>query len=242
MVDKTQCLEKGIEIYPSIYVEGAAASGKTTAVLSLLKRHPEVGSVIFEPEEMSCGEKISETLHQLGERMKKEALWAVFELRGNEIGQDVFRKLVRFVQELPENCRAIFLSRECPAEPLLELLWKRKMELIPQRELCFTEEELQKLVEFWKSPLSVSELRDSYEIQTYLEKEIIEMLSAEEEEVFRRAAVCPWLNAELCRDIWGIPQAEAAMEWLERKGLLLYHREKKRWKIAPLFQNDKKEI
>lgn len=272
MVDKTQCLEKGIEIYPSIYIEGAAASGKTTAVRCLLKRHPEVGSVIFEPGEMSCVEKFSETLHQLGERMRKEALWAVFELRGNEIGQDVFRKLVRFVQELPENCRAIFLSRERPAEPLLELLWKRKMELIPQRELCFTEEELQRLVELWKSPISaaelfrvtggwpgcvdlilrltqknaerknVSELRDSYEIQTYLEKEIIETLSEDEEEVFRRAAVCPWLNAELCRDIWRIPQAEAVMELLERKGLLVYHREKKRWKTAPLFQNDKKEI
>ena len=40
-IDKTQDLEKGIEVFPSIFIEGAAASGKTVAVNMLLARHPE---------------------------------------------------------------------------------------------------------------------------------------------------------------------------------------------------------
>ena len=40
-IDKTEALEKGITVFPSIYIEGAAACGKTTAVKMLLARHPE---------------------------------------------------------------------------------------------------------------------------------------------------------------------------------------------------------
>lgn len=40
MIDKTESLEKGIAVFPSIYIEGSAACGKTTAVQMLLEKHP----------------------------------------------------------------------------------------------------------------------------------------------------------------------------------------------------------
>ena len=41
-IDKTESLEEGIGRFPSIYIEGSAASGKTTAVKMLIKNHPEI--------------------------------------------------------------------------------------------------------------------------------------------------------------------------------------------------------
>ena len=47
-IDKTKILEKVIEVFPSIYIEGAAASGNTTAVEMLLSNHPDVNYFVFD--------------------------------------------------------------------------------------------------------------------------------------------------------------------------------------------------
>lgn len=47
-IDKTKYLEEGISRFPSIYIEGNAACGKTTAVEMFLQNHPEVETHIFE--------------------------------------------------------------------------------------------------------------------------------------------------------------------------------------------------
>lgn len=41
-IDKTGYLEEGIRRFPFIYIEGNAASGKTTLVEMFLKKHPEI--------------------------------------------------------------------------------------------------------------------------------------------------------------------------------------------------------
>ena len=41
-IDKTECLEKEIERFPSVYIEGAAGCGKTTMMRMFLEKHPEV--------------------------------------------------------------------------------------------------------------------------------------------------------------------------------------------------------
>ena len=46
-IDKTKCLEEGISRFPSIYIEGNAAAGKTVAVNMLLKKHPEISSFVL---------------------------------------------------------------------------------------------------------------------------------------------------------------------------------------------------
>lgn len=40
-IDKTQELKKGIETFPSIFIEGAAESGKTVAVNMLMKEQKD---------------------------------------------------------------------------------------------------------------------------------------------------------------------------------------------------------
>ena len=41
-IDKTAILERGMEECPSIYIEGAAASGKTTAVRLFLRKNTDM--------------------------------------------------------------------------------------------------------------------------------------------------------------------------------------------------------
>ena len=50
-IDKTECLEKEIERFPSVYIEGAAGCGKTTMMRMFLEKHPEVdytGAKLYE--------------------------------------------------------------------------------------------------------------------------------------------------------------------------------------------------
>ena len=60
-IDKTECLEKGIVVFPSIYIMGASATGKSTLVEMFLKKHPEVKSLTIAMEKVL---RCSETEHK----------------------------------------------------------------------------------------------------------------------------------------------------------------------------------
>ena len=60
LIDKTDVLEQGLAKYPSIFIEGAAACGKTTAVNMFLQAHPEATSDVFH---MNKGEYYSRKLN-----------------------------------------------------------------------------------------------------------------------------------------------------------------------------------
>ena len=46
-IDKTQVIEKGIKTFPSIFIEGAAASGKTVGVNMLIQKQKGINFVVF---------------------------------------------------------------------------------------------------------------------------------------------------------------------------------------------------
>ena len=81
----------------------------------------------------------------------------------------------------------------------------------------------------------------SYEIRTFIRKEILGSLNDEEREIIRRAAVCPWLNGEMVPEVWDLPSAEEVMENLERKGFLYKSGSGEHWKIAPALRSVKYE-
>lgn len=264
-IDKTESLEKGIEVFPSIYIEGAAASGKTTAVRMLIERHPEVEAHVFwMQQEMEDRSEFANKLHDLELQKADDRIWAVFEELDNKIPTEMIAEMVQFLQGMPVNHRGILISREQPAEPLLELFWKREMEMISQEALLFSLQDVAELTEHvgsmvnprrlyeetggWagcvdlmlrmsegKHTSDVEELRDSYGIAVYIENQILGTLSTEEQELMRVAAVCPWINELLCQEVWNIPYAAEILEKLRRKGMLTFERRRHRWKIAPLF-------
>ena len=78
-IDKTGALEKGIEAFPSIYIEGAAASGKTTAVRMLLAKHPEMETAVFwMEEELPNPLSFAVKMENIRRRMEENPVWVVF--------------------------------------------------------------------------------------------------------------------------------------------------------------------
>lgn len=154
MIDKTESLEKGIAVFPSIYIEGSAACGKTTAVRMLLEKHPEVQSVVLWMDRfIENPENFTQELSKLRQQMKSGSVWAVFENMPERLFAGQEEVLVSFLADMPDDCKAILVSRERPPEELLGLLWKRKMELISMEALLFSREEIQKVIEHMGSVL-----------------------------------------------------------------------------------------
>lgn len=269
-IDKTGALEKGIEVFPSIYIEGAAASGKTTAVRMLLAKHPEIETVVFwMEEELQNPQEFAVKLEEVKRRMEDTPVWAVFENLPKELPEEAARKLRWLVRYLSEGSRVIMTGREKLPAVFLELLWNRQMKILPQKVLCLSREEVRELAEQMKSDMDPSEiyevtggwagcvalmlqlsgedmvpagsvpkaqeLRKRYEVNTYIQQQILDTLSDAEQEIIRLGQVCPWMDEALCREVWGIPQAADILDTLCRKGLMVCNERMHYWKVAPLF-------
>lgn len=266
-IDKTEQLEKGIKRFPSIYIEGSAACGKTTAVKMLLQKHPEEKSYILDLAlELRQQEELLEKLRRLKGQMETEPLWLVLEnMLENPVPEvtDLLKEIVRTMQ--PDG-RVIFVSRNKPWEQLLDLLWKEEMEMIPMEKLLFSREEIRSYLRMknlsingkglyektggWPGCISVltrmaemnrnktiEELMDSHEIKIYIQKEILSCLSLDEKQILARIAGFPWVNEKLLEEVWNIENGRHYLEGFQRKGLLVFERGKRRWKLAPLLQN-----
>lgn len=319
LIDKTAALEQAVGRFPALYIEGAAASGKSTAVQMMLKKHPEIIHQVFRMDQEAVRLKVmekldlwmdqesvcadipepggllsgQETIYADTEKILPQILgqssmargaserWLVFENVPREMPEKLSQNLAAFVKKMPEHWKAIFVSREQPPEAFLDLIWKRQMEIIPQGELLFSLEEVQELTVQAESPLqpeelyritggwagcvdimirlsgrihfqpgtadrcagngwessngSVSELRRRYEIDAYIQREILDTLSEQEQVIVKLGAVAPWINEAICREIWGMDDAQKLLKELERKGILVRNGQRMCWKTAPLF-------
>lgn len=264
-IDKTQELEKGINGFPSVFIEGASASGKTVAVQMFLNNHPEMTPVFFLMDEEKDADALAENLELILKRMENEKICVVFENMNQKHQADPAKKIAAFLEKMPESGKAVLVGREKPPEEFLVLLWKRKMELIPQGSLSFSPEEISKLAQasgsnldpeaVWQATggwagctdlmlrlslqekgISAEKFMERYEIRAYLTGEILGSLDEKEREIMRRAEVCPWLNEDICRDVWDLAWSGEALENLERKGFLRRMGTGDRWRIVPMFR------
>lgn len=78
-IDKTQELKKGIETFPSIFIEGAAESGKTVAVNMLMKEQKDTDFVLFLMDREKDDGSFIRKLSLIRRRMEKEKIWVVCE-------------------------------------------------------------------------------------------------------------------------------------------------------------------
>lgn len=258
-IDKTEVLERELKHVPSVYIEGAAASGKTTLVRMYLQKHAEIQATVFWMDEDL--EEMDDFLKDLRQLQTEEqgtgAKWIILEQVPGKLERKVGVEITRLIRHLPKEHKVIFLGRERIPSELLQLFWNREMGRIVQQQLCFSRKETEQFVEKrgaavngsrvyeatggWPGcvdlmvRLGIEDPNQSYEIRTYLQKAILETLSEEESLVIQCANASPWLNAELCQDVWEIPQAEELLERLERKGLIESIDGKKGWKIRTLF-------
>ncbi len=289
-MDKTECLEKGIVVFPSIYIEGSAACGKTTAVKMLLARHPEVKFHVFdlnremldckrscstEFEQRDCQvitdkkqQNLTSELEQILVQMSAQKTWVIFENINHTISESVCTLIINFIRRLPENGRAILIGRTCPEE-FLDLVWKREMELIEPEKLLFTRSEIREfiaksdafldsdqlyevtggwpgcvdmMIRLSDSTSDIEELRESFEIDTYIEREIIGTLDGKEKELVELARICPWLNEALCLQVWQMKDTKEVFYRLKRKGIFHYNKLKGHYTLARLFQKKTENV
>lgn len=273
-IDKTEALEKGIELFPSIYIEGAAATGKTCAMRALRRKHPEVEIQVLDlQDEVSAMERF--------ERIREEwdsfagTKWMMFDGMDASVSKFCAERIADYIRIMPPECKVIIAGRDWPEEVFLDLVWKRRMQIVPQKTLQFTEKEIRDLVQYYHSSLSPEEIyqrtggwagcadmlirlssgegaeqsgsvdawMESYEIRTYVKRQILDPLSKEEREMMQRAILCPWITEDLCGEVWQDRNAAGLLERLGRKGLLAHDKQKNRWKAAPILQrNDRKAV
>ncbi|MDY5025393.1 MAG: LuxR C-terminal-related transcriptional regulator [Oliverpabstia sp.] len=156
-IDKTAILERGMEECPSIYIEGAAASGKTTAVRLLLGKNPDMKAYILEmKEEAESIKKLDEMVKSREEWTKPG--WIIFEDMHSALDEVTIKKISDCIWNLPAGWHAILIGRERPHEGFLNLIWKRKMQIISQEHLRFTEKDIRSLTNHFQSDLDPGEI------------------------------------------------------------------------------------
>lgn len=271
-IDKTEELEKGIVVFPSIYIEGAAATGKTTAVKMLLARYPEVEQklVWMDREVRDIGAFLG-YLDKIKSQLQEKATWIIFENIPADLPEEIQTAIVELIYSLPNDCRVILVGREKPGKRFLELMWKRKLELYSQRQLALTREEIGEWIEHEDSMLDPAyvfeetggwagcvymmihlaakdiketgarELREVYEINAYIQGVILASLTEREKKITHCVAMSPWVNAELCEQVWNIQDADTELEDLARKGFLDYSNKYHRWTVGRLFRRNLKD-
>ena len=144
-IDKTQVIEKGIKTFPSIFIEGAAASGKTVGVNMLIQKQTGINFVVFFMDKERDDRTFIRKLTQIRNRMEQETIWVICEDMNLPISDIKAMALVDFVHKLCGDNRCIFVSREKPHRKFLDLIWKEKMYLITQKSLLFTIEEIDEI-------------------------------------------------------------------------------------------------
>lgn len=144
-IDKTQVIEKGIKTFSSIFIEGAAASGKTVGVNMLIQKQKGINFVVFFMDKERDDRTFIRKLTQIRNRMEQEKIWVICEDMNLPISDIKARALVDFVHKLCGDNRCIFVSREKPHRKFLDLIWKEKMYLITQKSLLFTIEEIDEI-------------------------------------------------------------------------------------------------
>lgn len=152
-VDKTQRLEMALERFPSVYIEGAAASGKSTMVKMLLSRRPDVTYRVYDMQNSSDVRSFEADYRHFLADNKKSPFWVIFENMPQQLAADLAEQIKMLIESLSEDDRVILLGREPMEETFLALLWSRRLELLPQKVLLFTREEVQafaETVQLWK--------------------------------------------------------------------------------------------
>ena len=267
MVDKAKRLEEGISRFPSVYIEGSAAVGKSVAVEMFLKKHSEIAHCQLNMAvEMRNQKKFLEKLEQLKERMEQEKLWLVLENMPETLDEELVGLLKEIVCGMKDENHVFFISRSKPQPELLQLLWKGKMGQIFGEAFLFSVEEIRSYLRQrnvsldvravhaktggWPGCVAVlahlaeadknktlEELLESYEIKKFIEYEILDSLTTEENTLISRVAGCPWVDEALLKEVWNVENALEKLENLRRKGFLVYERGRKRWKMNPLFEH-----
>ena len=255
-IDKTEVLEKEIERFPSVYIEGAAGCGKTTVMRMMLAKHPEVEYRVFWLDEDDFIVDEDEDDH--GERVQ----WIILEHVPEDLQPEIAERIQSLIRRSGGEDRIFLIGREEIPDGLLRLFWNREMGLVTQNSLLLNLEEIRQMIGQYGSRIAPEQLLEYtggwsgvadvilrleqkygdwqpqthwYEMEQYLNDSILNTLKQDELDILHLAQTAPWVNTKMCEAVLGIVQAEQTLGKMMRKGFLMYERQEKRWSVAPIF-------
>ena len=173
-IDKTESLEKEIERFPSVYIEGAAGCGKTTMMRMLLEKHPEVDYDVLWMDEADDenGEKYKRYEQYVDKYVDKcanyvdkcvdnhvdNSKWLILENIPKELPSRMAEMLKRNIRRLRGQDRIILIGRDEMPAALLGAFWNREMGLVTQNSMLFNRDEIECLAKQYESGTSPEQL------------------------------------------------------------------------------------
>ena len=117
-IDKTECLEKEIERFPSVYIEGAAGCGKTTMMRMFLEKHPEVDYTVLWMDEDEK-DKEYEEYERYVDKYVDNSRWLILENVPEELPLHTVGMIKRSIRRLGGQDRIILIGRNEIPDALL---------------------------------------------------------------------------------------------------------------------------
>lgn len=157
-IDKSAPLVQALAEYPCVYLEGAAASGKTTAIRMAIQRQDSVSvlNVSAEGEGLEVYSRKIDGFRNSGRKHR----WIVVEDFPAAPDEEETGWFLRLIGQLGPGERLILEGREELPAAFFDLLWKGQLQLLTQETLTLTREETARLAAERNSFLNPSELHE----------------------------------------------------------------------------------
>ena len=257
-IDKTDVIEEALHDHLAIALSGLPGTGRKTAVVMLVDKHPEVNALYCDAEEI-------ENASVLSRRTEGKINWYLVRKPEGSRYPDSPEGFRRFTRKMPREDRIFFAVDGRIPDAFLEFVWSGIMAVILPESLQFTEEETCRYLRTYGSRLrgrevyhmtggwpgcvamlvrlssqlddrwTVWELCSRYEIRQYIGTQILSALPAEEVALLKERAPFPRLEEELELLLWSDSRRDEE-DRLCARGAMVFVPEKKCWYVHPALR------
>ena len=257
-IDKTDVIEEALHDHLAIALSGLPGTGRKTAVVMLVDKHPEVNALYCDAEEI-------ENASVLSRRTEGKINWYLVRKPEGSRYPDSPEGFRRFTRKMPREDRIFFAVDGRIPDAFLEFVWSGLMAVILPESLRFTEEETCRYLRTCGSRLkgrevyhmtggwpgcvamlvrlssqlddrwTVWELCSRYEIRQYIGTQILSALPAEEVALLKERAPFPRLEEELEMLLWNDSRRDEE-DRLCARGAMVFVPEKKCWYVHPALR------
>ena len=257
-IDKTAVIEEALHDHLAIALSGLPGTGRKTAVVMLVDKHPEVNALYCDAEEI-------ENASVLSRRTEGKINWYLVRKPEGSRYPDSPEGFRRFTRKMPREDRIFFAVDGRIPDAFLEFVWSGIMAVILPESLQFTEEETCRYLRTCGSRLrgrevyhmtggwpgcvamlvrlssqlddrwTVWELCSRYEIRQYIGTQILSALPAEEVALLKERAPFPRLEEELELLLWSDSRRDEE-DRLCARGAMVFVPEKKCRYVHPALR------
>ena len=157
-IDKTDVIEEALGDHLAVVLSGLPGTGRKTAVVTLVDKHPEVNALYCDAEEI-------ENASVLSRRTEGKVNWYLVRKPKGSRYPDSPEGFRRFTRKMPREDRILFAVDGRIPDAFLEFVWSGIMAMILPESLQFTEEETCRYLRTCGSRLRGREVWDQCDLE-----------------------------------------------------------------------------